>query len=147
MPKRLVALLKFWTRPVEKWTMFPVLVGFLAYAYVTHFNGLNPFKVDWLLPFWRGTVDSSDHYIGWEFFRHTPLLQWPIGANYPLGMELSSSIVFTDSIPIAAYIAKLLNPILPTTFQYLGIWIWLCFALQAFFAQRFLKFFLSSVQF
>jgi hypothetical protein len=59
-------------------------------------------------------------------------------------MELSSSIVFTDSIPIAAYIAKLFNPILPETFQYLGIWIWLCFVLQAFFAQRFLKFFLSN---
>jgi hypothetical protein len=59
-------------------------------------------------------------------------------------MELSSSIVFTDSIPIAAYIAKLFNPILPATFQYLGIWIWLCFVLQAFFAQRFLKFFLSN---
>jgi hypothetical protein len=59
-------------------------------------------------------------------------------------MELSSSIVFTDSIPIAAYIAKLFNPILPATFQYLGIWIWLCFVLQAFFAQRFLWFFLSN---
>jgi hypothetical protein len=57
---------------------------------------------------------------------------------------LSSSIVFKDSIPIAAYIAKLFNPILPATFQYLGIWIWLCFVLQAFFAQRFLKFFLSN---
>ena len=88
--------------------------------------------------------DAAQHYLGWEFFRHTPLLQWPIGANYPLGMELSSSIVFTDSIPIAAYIAKLFNPILPATFQYLGIWIWLCFVLQAFFAQRFLKFFLSN---
>ena len=88
--------------------------------------------------------DAAQHYLSWEFFRHTPLLQWPIGANYPLGMELSSSIVFTDSIPIAAYLAKLFNPILPAPFQYLGIWIWLCFVLQAFFAQRFLKFFLSN---
>ena len=88
--------------------------------------------------------DTAQHYLGWEFFRHTPLLQWPIGANYPLGMELSSSIVFTDSIPIAAYIAKVFNPILPAIFQYLGIWIWLCFVLQAFFAQRFLRFFLSN---
>jgi hypothetical protein len=107
--------------------------------YVTGGAIINPTNRDWLM-----FGDAAQHYLGWEFFRHTPLLQWPIGANYPLGMELSSSIVFTDSIPIAAYIAKLFNPILPATFQYLGIWIWLCFVLQAFFAQRFLKFFLSN---
>jgi hypothetical protein len=110
-----------------------------VFIYVTGGAIINPTNRDWLM-----FGDAAQHYLGWEFFRHTPLLQWPIGANYPLGMELSSSIVFTDSIPIAAYTAKLFNPILPATFQYLGIWIWLCFVLQAFFAQRFLKFFLSN---
>jgi hypothetical protein len=110
-----------------------------VFIYVTGGAIINPTNRDWLM-----FGDAAQHYLGWEFFRHTPLLQWPIGANYPLGMELSSSIVFTDSIPIAAYIAKLFNPILPATFQYLGIWIWLCFVLQAFFAQRFLWFFLSN---
>jgi hypothetical protein len=119
--------------------LYSLLVGTAVFIYVTGGSIINPTNRDWLM-----FGDAAQHYLGWEFFRHTPLLQWPIGANYPLGMELSSSIVFTDSIPIAAYIAKLLNPILPTTFQYLGIWIWLCFVLQAFFAQRFLKFFLSN---
>ena len=119
--------------------LYSLLVGTAVFIYVTGGSIINPTNRDWLM-----FGDAAQHYLGWEFFRHTPVLQWPIGANYQLGMELSSSIVFTDSIPIAAYIAKLLNPILPTTFQYLGIWIWLCFALQAFFAQRFLKFFLSN---
>jgi hypothetical protein len=118
---------------------YSLLVGTAVFIYVTGGAIINPSNRDWLM-----FGDAAQHYLGWEFFRHTPLLQWPIGANYPLGMELSSSIVFTDSIPIAAYIAKLFNPILPATFQYLGIWIWLCFVLQAFFAQRFLKFFLSN---
>lgn len=118
---------------------YSLVVGTAVFIYVTGGAIINPTNRDWLM-----FGDAAQHYLGWEFFRHTPLLQWPIGANYPLGMELSSSIVFTDSIPIAAYIAKLLNPILPETFQYLGIWIWLCFVLQAFFAQRFLKFFLSN---
>ena len=118
---------------------YSLVVGTAVFVYVTGGAIINPTNRDWLM-----FGDAAQHYLGWEFFRHTPLLQWPIGANYPLGMELSSSIVFTDSIPIAAYIAKLLNPILPATFQYLGIWIWLCFVLQAFFAQRFLKFFLSN---
>ena len=118
---------------------YSLVVGTAVFVYVTGGAIINPTNRDWLM-----FGDAAQHYLGWEFFRHTPLLQWPIGANYPLGMELSSSIVFTDSIPIAAYIAKLFNPILPATFQYLGIWIWLCFVLQAFFAQRFLKFFLSN---
>ena len=118
---------------------YSLVVGTAVFVYVTGGAIINPSNRDWLM-----FGDAAQHYLGWEFFRHTPLLQWPIGANYPLGMELSSSIVFTDSIPIAAYIAKLFNPILPATFQYLGIWIWLCFVLQALFAQRFLKFFLSN---
>jgi hypothetical protein len=118
---------------------YSLVIGTAVFIYVTGGAIINPTNRDWLM-----FGDAAQHYLGWEFFRHTPLLQWPIGANYPLGMELSGSIVFTDSIPIAAYIAKLFSPILPTTFQYLGIWIWLCFVLQAFFAQRFLKFFLSN---
>ena len=118
---------------------YSLVVGTAVFIYVTGGAIINPTNRDWLM-----FGDAAQHYLGWEFFRHTPLLQWPVGANYPLGMELSSSIVFTDSIPIAAYLAKLFNPILPATFQYLGIWIWLCFVLQAFFAQRFLKFFLSN---
>lgn len=118
---------------------YSLVVGTAVFIYVTGGAIINPTNRDWLM-----FGDAAQHYLGWEFFRHTPLLQWPIGANYPLGMELSSSIVFTDSIPIAAYIAKLFNPILPATFQYLGTWIWLCFVLQAFFAQRFLRFFLSN---
>jgi len=118
---------------------YSLVLGTAIFIYVTGGTIINPTNRDWLM-----FGDAAQHYLGLEFFRHTPLLQWPIGANYPLGMELSSSIVFTDSIPIAAYIAKLINPVLPATFQYLGIWIWLCFVLQAFFAQQFLKFFLSN---
>jgi hypothetical protein len=118
---------------------YSLVLGTAIFIYVTGGAIINPTNRDWLM-----FGDTAQHYLGWEFFRHTPLLQWPIGANYPLGMELSSSIVFTDSIPVAAYIAKLFNPILPTTFQYFGMWIWLCFVLHAFFAQRFLKFFVSN---
>jgi len=136
MPKRLIALSKFWTRPVEKWTMFPVLVGFLVYAYVTHFYGLNPFKVDWLLPFWRGTVDSSQHYIGWEFFRQAQLLQWPPGKSPNLGPTGGSGVALTDSLPLFAFLFKPLLHWTSRPFQYFGIWILSCFILQALFAWK-----------
>jgi len=82
--------------------------------------------------------DSAQHYLGWAFFRDTPLLQWPIGANPKLGLDFASSIVFTDSIPLAAFVFKPLNVVLPETFQYLGVWIWMCFVLQAYFGFRLL---------
>jgi len=136
MPKRLVALLKFWTRPVEKWTLFPVLVGFAVYAYVTHFYGLNPFKVDWLLPFWRGNIDSSQHYIGWEFFRQAPLVQWPPGKSPNLGPTGGSGIALTDSLPLFAFLFKPLLHWTDRPFQYFGMWILTCFVLQALFAWK-----------
>jgi hypothetical protein len=136
MPKRLVALSKFWTRPVEKWTLLPVLVGFAVYAYVTHFYGLNPFKVDWLLPFWRGNVDSSQHYIGWEFFRQAPLLQWPPGKSPNLGPTGGSGIALTDSLPLFAFLFKPLLHWTDRPFQYFGMWIMTCFVLQALFAWK-----------
>lgn len=106
-----------------------VIIGSIVFVYVTGGSVLLPWNRSWLM-----FGDTAQHYLGWEFFRQTPILNWPIGANFPFGMEVSSSIVFSDSIPIAAFIAKLFNPLLPVVFQYLGFWILLCFVLQAFFA-------------
>ena len=88
--------------------------------------------------------DSATHYMGWEFFRHTSLLQWPLGLNPKLGLDISSSIAFTDSIPLAAFIFKPFNFLLPATFQYLGMWILVCFILQAYLAARLLSHFLTD---
>ena len=106
-----------------------VLIGSIVFVYVTGGSVLLPWNRSWLM-----FGDTAQHYLGWEFFRQTPIFNWPIGANFPFGMEVSSSIVFSDSIPIAAFIAKMFNPLLPVVFQYLGFWILLCFVLQAFFA-------------
>ena len=94
-----------------------------------------PSNIEWLM---EGETDSATYWIGWEFFRHTPLLQWPIGANPYYGLDISSSVVFSDSLPLFAFLFKLLNPILPKTFQYFGLWIFLCFFLQLFFAWKIL---------
>lgn len=118
---------------------YALVVGTAVFIYVTGGRIINPTYDDWLM-----IGDSAQHYIGWEFFRHTPLLQWPIADNPKLGLEVASSIVFTDSIPIAAFIFKPLNYLLPATFQYFGLWIWMCFVLQAFFAWKLLSRFVSD---
>ncbi len=85
--------------------------------------------------------DPAQHWLGWQFFRYSPLLQWPLGANPNWGMDIGSSIVFTDSIPLLAFIFKPLNALLPDTFQYCGLWILICFLLQSLFAWKLLSLF------
>ena len=119
--------------------MYSLLFGLLIFVYVTGGRILNPTSRDWLM-----IGDSATHYMGWEFFRHTSLLQWPLGLNPKLGLDISSSIAFTDSVPLAAFIFKPFNFLLPATFQYLGLWILVCFILQVYFAARLLSNFLTD---
>jgi len=119
--------------------MYSLLVGLLIFVYVTGGRIVNPTSRDWLM-----VGDSATHYMGWEFFRHTALLQWPLGLNPKLGLDISSSIAFTDSIPLAAFIFKPFSAWLPATFQYLGLWILVCFVLQVYLAARLLSNFLTD---
>jgi len=116
--------------------LWAILLGFAAFFLIMGDKILWPTYTDWLLE-----GDPAMNWIGWQHFRYTPLLQWPIGANPELGMEISSSIVFTDSIPLMAFIFKPLNALLPDTFQYTGLWILICFSLQSFFAWKLLSLF------
>lgn len=73
--------------------------------------------------------DLSQHYIGWQFFRQS---EWhfPIGLIDGLIYPEKVSIMYMDSIPIFAIFFKVFAPILPSTFQYFGIWGIISFALQ-----------------
>lgn len=77
--------------------------------------------------------DIQQHYAGWLFYRSAPLslpfCETP-ALNWPTGL----SVAFTDSIPLFAAFFRLLAPVLPSTFQYFGLYTLLCFALQGGFA-------------
>ena len=90
---------------------------------------LDPSYFHWLL--WL--PDPATQFLGWHFFR---LEDWrlPPGAAANYGMDMGSSIVFTDSIPIAALLFKLLRGALTDKFQYFGLWMLACYILQAVFA-------------
>ena len=111
-----------------------VLFGSIAFVALTGGGILNPQNLDWLM-----IGDAAQHQIGWEFFRHTAFGQWPVGLNPALGLVFSSSIVFTDSIPLAGFFFKPFSPFLGEHFQYFGIWILLSFVLQFHFAHRILS--------
>jgi hypothetical protein len=125
-------------KPVDQWLLVPGSIGFVYYALLTRFHGLNPFDVDWMLPFWRGSIDSATHYLGWEFFRQAPLLQWPPGKSPNLGPMGGSGVALTDSLPLFAFIFKPLTFWFSQPFQYFGIWVLTCFVLQAVFAWKLL---------
>ena len=109
----------------------PVFIGAFFYCYFTRLNGLDPRDVNWLLPFWHGAIDSAAHYLGWEYFRSAPIVQWPLGRTPNLGPGLGSSISMTDSIPLMAFLFKPFTHWYQGPFQYFGIWTLICFVLQS----------------
>jgi hypothetical protein len=125
-----------WTLKPPLGPFLPILLGFVAFFFITGGKILRPTYTEWLME-----GDPAMNWLGWQFFRYLPLLQWPIGANPNYGMEIGSSIVFTDSIPLLAFIFKPLNALLPNTFQYYGLWILICFSLQSYFAWKLLSLF------
>jgi hypothetical protein len=111
----------------------PLLLGGLAFVFVTGGAVLRPGNLGWLM---HG--DHATYLLGWMFFRNTPILQQPFGANWPYGMEMSSSIVYPDGVPLMAMVLKPFKAMLPRYFQYFGIWILVCYLLQSFFAWKIL---------
>jgi len=110
--------------------VIPVTFGLCAFLLVVGPDILNPHNISWL----QGG-DPGTHYLGWEFFRRGPWT-FPVGLNPNYGMAVASSIVYSDSIPLVAIPLKILHPYLGETFQYLGLWILICFCLQAFFSWK-----------
>ncbi len=103
------------------------LVGAITFAICLGPSLVDPTNIDWLM---RG--DFALHFLGWHLYRHGPWTM-PIGATPLLIWPIGSSIGLTDSIPIAAFFFKLLDPLLPETFQFIGLWLVSCFALQGVF--------------
>jgi len=104
-------------------------------AYAFGVGILPPWNTGWML---RGTIgpDPVQYWLGWTYFRRD-IWHWPPGLNPDYGLEISSSIFFSDSIPLLAFAFKLLRGLLRID-QYWGFWLYLCGALQAWFGWRLL---------
>ena len=110
-----------------------ILIFFIFSIILTiYFVGPSNFwfnKTNWLY----GAGDLTNAQLSWQYFQ---VDEWhfPIGKNPNYGLEISNSIIFTDSIPLLAFIFKLLSPVIYSKFQYFSFWILICFFLQLFFA-------------
>lgn len=121
------------------YSLASLMLGVLAFKIFSDPQILNPSNIAWLM-----AGDPSQHYLGWNTFRSTPLIQWPLGLNYNYGMAISNSIVYTDSIPLVAIPLKYISFMLPADFQYTGIWLFSCYLLQSFFGYKLFVFLTSK---
>lgn len=94
---------------------------------------LPPSHTGWMLS-GRIGPDPVQYWLGWTAFARDAW-RWPPGANPGWGMELASSIFYSDSIPLLAFAFKALRPVVEIS-QYWGLWIHACGALQAWMAWR-----------
>ena len=119
-------------KPERLAVALPILIGVLAFLLVAGPRVLYPTNLAWL-----GQSDPTTHYLGWLFFRNS---EWsfPAGMNPGYGLELGNSILFSDSNPLFAFLFKPFSGLLPKTFQYFGLWLLLCFILQAWFGWKLL---------
>tara|TARA_B100001093_G_scaffold223474_1_gene214107 strand:+ start:5846 stop:7984 length:2139 start_codon:yes stop_codon:yes gene_type:complete len=116
------------------------LLSLIFFALVTDIRIINPTRINWLMD-----GDYGTGFFAWQFFRHTPLFQWPIGTNLNYGLDyVGSSIVYIETIPLVAIILKFFNSVLPDNFQYNGLWLLLCFILQGFFSWKILSTFTNN---
>lgn len=120
--------------------LYPLMLGAIAFFVIVGFDPLNPVNAGWIL----GRLDPTQHYLGWLFYRNS---EWafPIGLNPSFGQDISSSIVYSDSIPLLAIPFKILGPLLPERFHYFGIWLFACFLLQAWMSWKILSLYSKSL--
>jgi Family of unknown function (DUF6311) len=113
----------------------PILVGITAFIIVTGGKILWPNNCNWLFL----NIDTADALYAWQFFRNTPILQNPLGSNFPYGMGMGGAIIYAEPLFIFAFPFKILSSLLPISFQYEGFWILLCFILQGIFSWKLLE--------
>jgi len=95
------------SRPASLWfdLAIALIVGLLYALIVLGPAPLNPRNVDWV------TVDPAYHYIGWELWRQTPHVHWPLTYTDRLGYPKGESIALVDLNPLLAVLLRPLSPL------------------------------------
>jgi hypothetical protein len=111
--------------------------GFFGWFFLG-FSNLFPWNYSWLYAKGDGALTQ----LGFEFFRKAPLVQWPITA-IPKYVAGSNMIIPTENA-VSNIFAKIIGIFVPGSFQFVGLWIVLCFALQGYFGAKLLGRFVDS---
>lgn len=94
----------------------------------------NTFSLDFILgvsSYWQTESDDITQYVaGFNLYFSAPW-QWPLLAFDSLNFPKGTRVTFVDAIPLYALVLKWLVPSSWAPFNPFGIWVVLCFALQA----------------
>lgn len=122
-------MLKHQTQHRRFWLFFlGALLGIIAFLLV---YGVAPLDVT-NDSFCRGGYlekDIQQHYAGWLFYRQSAQA-FPLCVTQSINAPDGISIAYTDSIPLMAALCRPIANALGGTFQYFGVFTFLCFALQ-----------------
>lgn len=103
-------------------------IGAVAFFAVFSPSALDPTNLAYV----RGGYVERDiiqHYAGWNFYRSSPI-RFPLGIAESMSAPEGASVVYSDSIPLFAILFRFLDPILPDSFQYFGLFVLLSYMLQ-----------------
>jgi hypothetical protein len=101
-------------------------------------RNLAPWNYSWLY----SKADGALTQLGFEFFRNAPWTQWPLTA-VPQYVEGSHMIIPTENA-VANLLGKLVGVVFTGNFQFVGLWILMCFAFQGYFGVKLLSRFIDS---
>ena len=133
---------KSFRRITKRTTSAQFLSGTIGLFFALLFVGpyaMIPTNTTWL---YRG--DAAAGQIAWEYFRRTPLLQWPITLIPDYGVGWSTYFTGAGGNVLIGLPLKFINNILPNNFQYVGLWSAACFVLQGYFAAKILNRFIVN---
>src|SRR5262245_47393775 len=113
--------------------VLPVLAVALALINTILLSGpgpIDPTNIDWLFG------DTATYYSAWGMYRHDPHLHLSLAWTERVGYPAGASIAWMDAIPLVAFVLRPFSPLLPESFQYLGLYAAASFVLQAYFGLR-----------
>ena len=128
-----------WTKKIF---LIPIILGISVFLLIVGPRVLDPEYLGWL------EIDNDPlmGYMGWSFYRFS---DWhlPLGLNPKYGLDVASSIVYSDSVTLLAILLKPFSGALPYSFQYFGWWTLICFVFQGYFGWLLTSLFNPSIVF
>ena len=106
--------------------------------YLLGYDNFNFSNQSWLI-----NGDLAQYQLGWKFYRDD-IWRFPLGLNPNYGITNSSSIIYSDSIPLFAVFFKIFRSFLSEEFQYFSFWIFICIYLQALFSFKIIYYFTKN---
>ncbi len=118
------------------------LIGFLVFIFVFTITPLIVTN-DFFCSVGFIENDIAQHYAGWMLYRQSDW-QFPLGVSLNAAFPYGTSVSYTDSIPLFSIFFKILSPILPSTFQFFGIFVALSYTLMGGFSALLMNLFIDN---